>query len=126
MSQTCIDSNRRFLAICTHQTEGRSREARCRSVFGDTKTIRIKLKKHMKMKSTKGLLGCLLAVGLCGFGLASAKATIEWDLGYEFSGGTTPSGPISIKIENVVGGVKLTIDLADLNTSEFVDKVYLN
>jgi hypothetical protein len=75
------------------------------------------------MKTTKAIL--ILAGALCLlFSPVSTKAnTITFDLNFEFSGGTSPSGSppwISATFMDVSGGVQLTITSLLQSSSEFV------
>jgi len=94
------------------------------------KHIHVSCKTHKKlevriMKITKAL-GMLGVAGMLLGGVRNVSAVITWDLQLEFSGATTPSGPINVTLSQSGDDVILTVDAAGLSGDEYIKALYFN
>jgi hypothetical protein len=74
-----------------------------------------------------GLMAACVVAGLAAS--PASAATMTFDLDFEFSGGTAPSGPapwVSATFDDIAGGVRLTITNGGLTGREFVSDFYFN
>jgi hypothetical protein len=74
----------------------------------------------------KTIYAALAAVAILGSSAAASAGTITFTLTTEYSGGSQPSGDLTATFEDVLGGVKLTMDASALTGGEFVSDWVFN